>query len=1138
MVDDISKLYAKILEEQNEKDSKTPIVENHLIEENESQISYSFPKEEPFDNFLLKLGEKLAEHLDISEDVEDDQNEEVDDSENNYAGIPLEKQTTKSSYIEELQKMDKGDKSKLISKNDNISATISEQVKEEIGKVKTQISRMAIEGGGGSVAVQYAKGGVMNGDLNVTGKYLSGGIDLSTIIGSGGSSGGGGLSGTTDRLVSGTEVFKLNTDGTFNFPNNIITPQDEIILTLEATKVLDGYYNRLALSPHGFFASDHNGNSITIDSTDNEILIDSNNTYYWKFNNQGALEGPFGTLSVSGNLSATGRVYQNGNDLQSEIESISAISISTTTTVQSNSASWNYQGSDIKALTGGWVGGNAAYTTVQANSASWAIDSTTDTGVRALTAGWIGGNAAYTNLVYNSAAYLSGYDLSFLSVSGNWNSAYTTVNTNSASWAIDSTTDTGVRALTSNWQNTFTTVQDNSANWNYQGSDIKALTGEWVGGNAAYTNLVANSAAYLSGVAIDLSFLSVSGNWNSVYSTVNSNSASWDYQGSDIKALTGNWQEAYTNLVSNSAAYLSSVDLSFLSVSTNWDSVYTTVLNESASWIGGGGSISGDYLPLSGGTMTGAISFGSLYGSKIDQGVYDSSRSGLSGISLVCSVNYDFNWQAGWITSLQQDRLTPMPLYIDSGAGTSLRVWNGNYIGDGTGTEITHTGITFADNTNQTTAFTGNTLSFDETTKDLSISNGNTVSLSALVDSTTDTGVRLLTSNWESTFTTVLGNSADWEGAYTTLQANSGTWGLSTTSEVLIAEVKNAEAIQLVRGDVVYAFGATGGTMSVKLASAATEAGSSKTIGIVNGTISAGGTGYITCVGRMENLNLGAFSEGDGLWLSTTPGDFTNVRPTQPNHGVYIGVVERANNGNGILYVRIQNGYELNEIHDVLINGVKAGDSLQRNNTNTLWINVPLSANTTYTTVNSNSAAWSAVTSYSSLIGNNLTNPLTATHNLNTKDIIFSVREVTTNKIIQAAGRTVDDNNLELTFNSIPTVNQYDLTVLCNGGIAGTSNGTTNVFALTTLSSTTNIQSVAYTHYLYNDSITSGQMTVYLLPPSNHIGVTQHKKIGSTANVVLSAPNGATIDGQPTYTLMNQYEAIGLYTDGTNYFIQ
>ena len=779
MVDDISKLYAKILEEQNEKDNKTPIIENHLIEENESQINDSLPKEEPFDNFLLKLSEKIAEHLDISEEAEDNQNEEVDDSENNYDGIPLEKQTTKSSYIEELQKIDKGDKSKLISKNDNISATISEQVKEEIGKVKTQISRMAIEGGGGSVAVQYAKGGVMNGDLNVTGKYLSGGIDLSTLIGSGGS-GGGGLSGTTDRLVSGTEVFKLNTDGTFNFPNNIITPQDEVILTLEATKVLDGYYNRLALSPHGFFASDHNGNSITIDSTDNEILIDSNNTYFWKFNNQGALEGPFGTLSVSGNLSATGRVYQNGNDLQTEIENISSFATSTKTTIQSNSASW-------------------------------------------------------------------------------------------------------------------------------------------------------------------------------------------DYQGSDIKALTGNWQEAYTNLVTNSAAYLSSVDLSFLSVSTNWDSVYTTVLNESASWIGGGG-LTGEYLPLSGGVMTGPISFSYPYGSKLDQGIYDSSRGGLSGISLVCSVNYDFNWQAGWITALEQDRLTPRPLYIDSGAGTSLRVWDGrNY--PTSGIEISHSQITFADNTTQITAFTGNTLTFDESTKDLSISNGNTVSLSALVDiSSIDTGVRLLTSNWESTYTTVYSNSANWQGLYTTVQTNSSTWVNGISAQVILARVFNADSVTMNKGDVVYTFGATGDVMSVKLASNVSEATSSKTLGFVNETIATGGIGYVVIAGQIDKMSFpNPFQEGDALWLGETAGTFTRVKPTAPNHLVYLGVVERANNGNGLAYVKVQNGYELDELHDVRITSVSAGDVLQRNATNTLWVNSPLSAdkwNSSYTTVKTNSAAWAAPSTF------------------------------------------------------------------------------------------------------------------------------------------------------------------------------
>lgn len=48
---------------------------------------------------------------------------------------------------------------------------------------------------------------------------------------------------------------------------------------------------------------------------------------------------------------------------------------------------------------------------------------------------------------------------------------------------------------------------------------------------------------------------------------------------------SGNWQSAYTNLVTNSAAYLSGVNLTFLQEpSANWNSTYTTVQNNSASW--------------------------------------------------------------------------------------------------------------------------------------------------------------------------------------------------------------------------------------------------------------------------------------------------------------------------------------------------------------------------------------------------------------------------------------------------------------------------------------------------------------------------------------------------------------------------
>jgi hypothetical protein len=72
----------------------------------------------------------------------------------------------------------------------------------------------------------------------------------------------------------------------------------------------------------------------------------------------------------------------------------------------------------------------------------------------------------------------------------------------------------------------------------------------------------------------------------------------------------------------------------------------------------------------------------------------------------------------------------------------------------------------------------------------------------------------------------------------------------------------------------------------------------------------------------------------------------TATKPYAPNHLVYIGVVVRANNGNGILYVRAQNGYELDEIHDVdlVTTPPSSGDFLKYNGT--LWVNDPINLGT------------------------------------------------------------------------------------------------------------------------------------------------------------------------------------------------
>jgi hypothetical protein len=103
--------------------------------------------------------------------------------------------------------------------------------------------------------------------------------------------------------------------------------------------------------------------------------------------------------------------------------------------------------------------------------------------------------------------------------------------------------------------------------------------------------------------------------------------------------------------------------------------------------VSGGG---GDFLPLAGGTMTGNITFDGTSGQYIGKGTFDTSRGGNFGLSLVCSIGYEFNWQAGWLTTTEQNSTTPRPLYLDSLAGTTLRSWDS---ATSTGVEVAHTGI-------------------------------------------------------------------------------------------------------------------------------------------------------------------------------------------------------------------------------------------------------------------------------------------------------------------------------------------------------------------------------------------------------------------------------------------------------------
>lgn len=222
-------------------------------------------------------------------------------------------------------------------------------------------------------------------------------------------------------------------------------------------------------------------------------------------------------------------------------------------------------------------------------------------------------------------------------------------------------------------------------------------------------------------------------------------------------------------------------------------------------------------------------------------------------------------------------------------------------------------------------------------------------------------------------------------------------------ASTVVALVTNADSVPLTRGTVVYSYGSQGDRVSVRMASASAEATSSKTLGFVNETIAVNETGYVTLYGTMDKLNLGSpFVAGDPLWLGTTPGTYTRTKPQAPTHLVYLGVVQRANAGNGTAYIKVQNGYELNEIHDVQIINPLSGQIIQLDSTGYLWKNVnPLFDDTqivnserwnnTTTTVSSNSGRWESVYS--------LINSTTAT--------TFNVNNLSTTGAISAAGGLV-----------------------------------------------------------------------------------------------------------------------------------
>jgi hypothetical protein len=221
-----------------------------------------------------------------------------------------------------------------------------------------------------------------------------------------------------------------------------------------------------------------------------------------------------------------------------------------------------------------------------------------------------------------------------------------------------------------------------------------------------------------------------------------------------------------------------------------------------------------------------------------------------------------------------------------------------------------------------------------------------TLSGTGIVKSTAGT-ISYLTdnsTNWNTAFNDKINSAAVTGSGTNTLtltQQDAGTITATWVNGTLIREIRNNTGATLTKGTIVYISGATGNKPTVSKAIATGDSTSAQTFGFVQENIANNANGYVVVIGDLTGVDTSAFTEGDQLYLSsTTAGAFTSTKQYAPNHLVYVGIVTRSHPTLGQIEVNIQNGYEMDELHNVAAQSPSNGDILQYVTSTGLWTKI------------------------------------------------------------------------------------------------------------------------------------------------------------------------------------------------------
>jgi hypothetical protein len=419
--------------------------------------------------------------------------------------------------------------------------------------------------------------------------------------------------------------------------------------------------------------------------------------------------------------------------------------------------------------------------------------------------------------------------------------------------------------------------------------------------------------------------------------------------------------------------------------------------------------------------------------SRLQKGTINAGYGGNNGIAQICGLGFELKWEGG-------------RLFIMGSSGNTIRearymftdipqdtndITEGYYIGS---RWVLDNGDVYVctNNTTDNAVWELQTISGTDTT---SLSNRIDAKLNT-VDTTNAFLISVSQPN-DSTLTFVKGTTS------TDYIIRSSIAGSATR---LITNVYNSTGTTIPKGSVVYINGRHSSNLpTIALAIGNNEDNSYKTFALVENDIPTSSSGVVIQAGKIENLNLptSSYTDGDIIYLSpTVPGGLTTTKPLAPYHICKIGSITRAHPTFGSIEIKIENGWQMDELSDVQI-PLYPNDStlLQYSRVDSLWHSVSVT-----NAIGSNYLKPSDTASLSSRINTKLnsTDTTSLSNRINTK-VNLSDTSLFQRKSI--AAYSFNANNTNATANSTSFTFREQASQTLSSGITwnGTPpSGTTN----------------------------------------------------------------------------------------------